>query len=223
MNSIMFDLYGTLIDINTDESPDIFWESFSEATNKYKVYDYIELKKEYLNICEELQKEKEEIEILDVFEKLFTVSREISCEIALIFRKLSTKYIKKYIGVDKLLTKLKENGHKIYILSNAQTAFTIPEMKELDLIKYFDGIAISSDYGVKKPNKDFYLKAIKNFGLEAKKTWMIGNDYECDIKPAKELGLRTIFIKSNLTFSNVEKADMKKFSYKKILNAFKFK
>ena len=173
-----------------------------------------------LSICEVLQKEKEEIEILDVFEKLFTVSREISCEIALIFRKLSTKYIKKYIGVDKLLTKLKENGHKIYLLSNAQNAFTIPEMKELDLIKYFDGIAISSDYGVKKPNKDFYLKAMKKFNLEAKNTWMIGNDYECDIKPAQELGLRTIFIKSNLTFSHFEKADIKKFSYRKLIKCF---
>ena len=220
MDSIMFDLYGTLIDINTDESPDLFWESFALATAKYKAYDYLELKKEYLSICEVLQKEKEEIEILDVFEKLFTVSRETSCEIALIFRKLSTKYIKKYIGVDKLLTKLKENGHKIYLLSNAQNAFTIPEMKELDLIKYFDGIAISSDYGVKKPNKDFYLKAMKKFNLEAKNTWMIGNDYECDIKPAQELGLRTIFIKSNLTFSHCEKADIKKFSYRKLIKCF---
>ena len=65
MDSIMFDLYGTLIDINTDESPDLFWESFALATAKYKAYDYLELKKEYLSICEVLQKEKEEIEILD--------------------------------------------------------------------------------------------------------------------------------------------------------------
>ena len=220
MDSIMFDLYGTLIDINTDESPDLFWESFALATAKYKAYDYLELKKEYLSICEVLQKEKEEIEILDVFEKLFTVSRETSCEIALIFRKLSTKYIKKYIGVDKLLTKLKENGHKIYLLSNAQNAFTIPEMKELDLIKYFDGIAISSDYSVKKPNKDFYLRAMNDFKIEANNTWMIGNDYECDIEPAKELGLKTIFIKSNLTFNYFEKADMKGFSYRKIVKRF---
>ena len=223
MDSIMFDLYGTLINIHTDESPDLFWESFALATAKYKAYDYLELKKEYLSICEVLQKEKEEIEILDVFEKLFTISRETSCEIALIFRKLSTKYIKKYIGVDKLLTKLKENGHKIYLLSNAQNAFTIPEMKELDLIKYFDGIAISSDYGVKKPNKDFYLRAMKRFNLNAETTWMIGNDYECDIKPAQELGLKTIYIISNLTFNHFDFPSIKGFSFRKVLKALKLK
>lgn len=220
MDSIMFDLYGTLIDINTDESPDLFWESFALATAKYKAYDYLELKKEYLSICEVLQKEKEEIEILDVFEKLFTVSREAANEIAQLFRKISTKYIKTYRGVYKLLTTLKSNGHKIYLLSNAQNAFTIPEMEELDLIKYFDGIAISSNYGVKKPNKDFYLRAMKDFNLEAKNTWMIGNDYECDIKPAQELGLKTIFIKSNLTFSHFEKTDLRRFSCRRILKRF---
>ena len=31
---------------------------------------------------------------------------------------------------------------------------------------------------------------------------MIGNDYECDIKPAIKLGLKTIFIESNLTPKN---------------------
>ena len=221
MGNVMFDLYGTLIDIYTDESPDLFWESVAEATNKYKRYDYLELKKDYLRLCKELEKEKEEIEILDVFEQLFNVSREISCEIALMFRKISTRYIKKYRGVDKLLTKLKKKSYKIYLLSNAQNAFTIPEMEELDLIKHFDGIAISSNYGVKKPNKDFYLRAMNDFGLDAKNTWMIGNDYECDIKPAKELGLRTIFIQSNLTFSHFDKIDMKKFSYRKIINRFR--
>ena len=220
MNSIMFDLYGTLIDIHTDEAPDLFWESFAEAVKEYKQYDYLELKKEYLSLCSKLEEEKEEIEILDVFEKLFNASRQAANEIAQLFRKISTKYIKTYRGVDKLLTTLKSNGHKLYLLSNAQNAFTIPEMEELDLIKYFDGIAISSNYGVKKPNKDFYLRAMKDFNLDATNTWMIGNDYECDIKPAQELGLKTIFIKSNLTFSHFEKADLRRFSCRKILKRF---
>ena len=37
----MFDLYGTLIDIHTDESPDVFWESFALSTKKYKEYENI--------------------------------------------------------------------------------------------------------------------------------------------------------------------------------------
>ena len=70
-------------------------------------------------------------------------------------------------------------------------------LKKLKIYKYFDQIAISSNYKIKKPNKEFYLKALSAF--KVKKAYMIGNDYECDIKPALELGLKPIFIKSNLT------------------------
>ena len=221
MDNIMFDLYGTLIDIHTDESPDVFWESFALSTQKYKVYDYLDLKEKYLLKCEELHKIKEEIELLDVFKFLFEV--EDANEIAMTFRKLSTRYIKKYKGVDKLLTYLKDKGCKIYLLSNAQASFTMPEMKELDLVKYFDGIAISSDYGVKKPNTDFYLKAMNNFGLNPENTWMVGNDYECDIYPAKKLGLKTIYIESNLSPDRLKVEKIKGFNFKKVKKAFKFK
>ena len=221
MDNIMFDLYGTLIDIHTNESPDVFWESFALSTKGIKEYDYLDLKKKYLLKCEELQEEKEEIELLEVFKYLFEV--EDANEIAMTFRKLSTRYIKKYRGVDKLLTYLKDKGCKIYLLSNAQASFTIPEMNELDLVKYFDGIAISSDYGVKKPNKDFYLKAMNNFGLSPENTWMVGNDYECDIYPANKLGLKTIYIESNLSPDRLKVEKIKGFSFRKVKKAFKFK
>ena len=217
MENIMFDLYGTLIDIYTDESIDIFWEGFAECSKKYKEYDYLVLKEEYLKICKKLEMDKEEIEILDVFMELFDVDVETSKEIALMFREVSRRYVKKYRGVDKLLTKLKKKGYKIYLLSNAQRAFTIDEMEKLDLIKYFDGIAISSDYGVKKPNKDFYLRAMEEFGIKAESTWMIGNDYECDIRPAKELGLRTIYIESNLSLTTLDVPKINGFNFRKVL------
>ena len=221
MDNVMFDLYGTLIDIHTDESPDEFWEAFALSTQRIKSYDYLELKEKYILKCEELQILKEEIELLDVFKYLFDV--EDANEIAMTFRKLSTRYIKKYRGVDKLLCYLKGLGCKIYLLSNAQASFTIPEMLELDLVKYFDGIAISSDYGFKKPNKDFYLKAMDNFGLTKDNTWMVGNDYECDIRPANELGLKTIYIESNLSPNKLNVPKIKGFGFRKVKNAFKFK
>lgn len=223
MINIMFDLYGTLIDINTDESKDVFWEAFSLSTKAYKEYDYLELRKKYLLKCEELHKEKEEIELLDVFKYLFECEENIAKEIAMTFRNLSTRYIKKYRGVDKLLNYLKGKGCKIYLLSNAQASFTIPEMLELDLVKHFDGIAISSDYGVKKPNKDFYLKAMNNFGLIPETTWMVGNDYECDIRPANELGLKTIYLETNLSPNCLHVSKIKGFKLQKIKKAFKFK
>ena len=214
MKNIMFDLYGTLIDINTDEENIGFWIKLNK---KYKYSnDFFDLKNDYLKECMILEKDKEEIEILDVFKKLF--SNYDSKDVALYFRKISTKYIKLYKNVIKMLKELKKKGYKLYVLSNAQASFTIPELKKLKIYKYFDDIAISSDYGVKKPNEEFYISAMNKFNILPSDTIMIGNDYECDIAPANKLGIKTIFIKSNLTPKNqLQPHDLNGFDCKKII------
>lgn len=214
VKNIMFDLYGTLIDIHTDEEKPIFW---TKLNKKYKYSnDYKNLKKDYLDECKLLELDREEIEILEVFKKIFP--NYSPNDVAMYFRKQSTEYIKLYKGVKKLLKDLKGLGYNLYILSNAQASFTIPELKKLKLFKCFDQIAISSDYGVKKPNKEFYINAMNKFNIISNDTIMIGNDYECDIAPAKELGIRTIFIKSNLTPKDqLQSYDLNGFDYKKII------
>ena len=135
MKSIMFDLYGTLIDIRTDEENDKFWKNVALNTMQYKKFNPVTLKKEYLKLCYKYSIVKEEIELLDVFKELYSVNEEEAREIALAFRGLSTKYIKLYKGVKNLLKSLKENGFKIYLLSNAQEVFTMHELEKLDLVK----------------------------------------------------------------------------------------
>ena len=105
---------------------------------------------------------------------------------------------------------------KVYLLSNAQEIFTMHELEKLGLIEYFDGIAISSKYGVRKPNLKFYKDAIKQMGVEGD-IMMVGNDYECDVLPALKLGLKSVFIETNLTPKNNAKEKVRGFRYKKVL------
>ena len=133
------------------------------------------------------------------FRKIFNIQDKKLEKVCQKFRKLSTGYITVYGGAKKLLARLKENNDKVFLLSNAQEAFTTPELKKLKLYDYFDGIAISSTYGIKKPNKEFFQQAIANFNIQGEDIIMVGNDYVCDIAPAIELGLKTVFIETNLT------------------------
>ena len=208
MTAIMFDLYGTLIDIYTNENSEEFWIKFSKYSKKYKKYNPLELKDKYIESCKKHQEEKEEIEIRDVFKELFSIKGRKLEKLCIKFRTLSTGLIKCYGGAKKLLAKLKEDNYKIFALSNAQEAFTMPELKKLGLLEYFDGIAISSNYGIKKPNIEFFKRAISDFKIEDCDIIMMGNDYECDIAPAKELGLKTIFIETNLTPINPNKKNV---------------
>ena len=80
-------------------------------------------------------------------------------------------------------------------------------MNYLDITKYFDDILISSDYGTKKPDIRFFEQLIEKYHLDVKKTLMIGNDVRCDINGAKEAGLDTFYIHSNISPKDDQKPD----------------
>lgn len=210
----LFDLYGTLIDINTDEWQKELWEKLS-ILYKYKGADYTadEIAEDYGKFVSE---EKEcvrkrhpeyteiDIKIEKVFRKLFkqkgvkTTKREIA-EICTAFRCYSTVYIKLYDGVLDLLETLKSKGKRIYLLSNAQRGFTENELNMFGLTKYFDGIVISSDEECSKPDVHYYDILIERYKLNRAETIMIGNDYISDIKGAKEAGLSALYIHQSIS------------------------
>lgn len=217
--NLLFDLYGTLINIHTNEESLLFWDSVKEELFIDSALSSEEIRNKYLEYCKKLSKEKEEIEILDVFKLLGFENKNEALMAAKRFRDLSTSFIKLYPRVKETLLELKSLGFKLYVLSNAQASFTLPELKKLGIYDLFDGIAISSDYGVKKPNQEFYKRAMLDFNISS--GIMIGNDYECDILPAQALGLGAIFIKSNITPYEPnywKKSDLAYFDKKLLIN-----
>lgn len=214
MKNILFDLYGTLIDIHTEEEQISFWRKLAKRTKQYGIFEAEELKRQYKALCQEKEKSKEEIDVLEVFQELYQVDFRKANRIAVLFRRLSTKYIRLYKGVSKLLRTLKKEGFRLYVLSNAQEVFTMPELERLRILKYFDGIAISSVYGIKKPNVEFFKQALAKFQIS--EAIMIGNDLRCDIEPAHTVGLSSIFIESNLTEKTNTMPDIVGFHYREI-------
>ncbi len=205
----IFDLYGTLADICTNEESSYLWKKMTEIYASYGAqYDKGELRRTFRNRCHELERTAEnqwfEPNVTEVFKWCFSqksidVSLEIARNIAITFRVLSRKYIRLYDGVEELLEVLKASGKKIYLLSNAQSDFTRPEITLLGLEEYFDGIFVSSEVGVKKPGKEFYEKLLDTYGLQPSESIMIGNDIKADILGAKEVGLHTFYINSNIS------------------------
>jgi putative hydrolase of the HAD superfamily len=205
----IFDLYGTLIDIHTNETKASLWEKMVYFYGYHGAhYTTKELKKEYLKLCvieeEKLGQVDSEIEISEVFLQLFLkkgvmADTNLAVQAGELFRIQSTQYVKLYEGVTELLEELKKKGKSLYVLSNAQRIFTAPELRLLGIEHYFDDIFISSDIGYKKPSSKFYESLITKYQLDKSKSIMIGNDPTADIKGAFEVGLSTLYIHSNLS------------------------
>lgn len=206
----IFDLYGTLIDINTDEESQDFWYKLSLFYSfKGALYDAQELKESYrtlvkLNLDNLNNSKYPDFPLENVFYKLYTnkniiPSDELITDTAHFFRISSIKYIKLYDNVIELLELLKKKGKKLYLLSNAQRIFTLYEMKLLGIEKYFDDILFSADYKMCKPDPKFYNTLINKHNLNIKNSIMIGNDPICDIEGASNVGLDSLYLHSNLS------------------------
>ena len=216
MTDIIFDLYGTLISIYTNEQSKSFWKRLSRKFRKYKFFPPTILKNLYLNKCNELSKKYEEIDLLNVFKDIFEVDDDKAKIIAKDFRRISIKKINLYNGCYQLLNELKSLGYKIYLLSNAQDCFTRYELHKYKIDVFFNDIAISSNYHIKKPNEEFFKALIKKNKI--KDAIMIGNDYFADIIPAKLLGLKTIYIETETSRKTIGVSKIKGFDKKKIFN-----
>lgn len=206
----IFDLYGTLIDINTDEENIEFWYKLSLFYSfKGAIYEAIELKNSYktlvnLTLSTLNNTDYPDFPLESIFSKLYInkgvmPSNDLITDTAHLFRTLSIKYIKLYDNVIELLELLKKKGKKVYLLSNAQRIFTLYEMKLLGIEKYFDDILFSADYNVCKPDMKFYNTLINKHNLDIKDSIMIGNDYICDIEGASNVGLDSLYLHSNLS------------------------
>lgn len=210
----MFDLYGTLADIHTDEGDISLWEKTADYYTAHgAAYTAEELQKAY---CQFVDEEKNvihsthpeykfiDIKIEKVFKKLYTVkgaapTDEDVLKTALFFRRTSREYIKLYDGISELLDDLKSRGANVYLLTNAQRSFTWDELQILGIVDKFDGIVISSDEECCKPDPYFYNTLLDRYGLDPKETIMVGNDPAADIKGAKGVGLSTLYIHTNIS------------------------
>ena len=101
---------------------------------------------------------------------------------------------KVYPGVPEMLQRLKDAGKKVFLLSNAQALFTAPEISLLGLTKYFDGILLSSDAGVKKPDPAFYEMLLKQYHLDPAECLMTGNDDIADCHGAASAGIASCYV-----------------------------
>ena len=131
----------------------------------------------------------------------------LGIQAAQLFRISSLEYVKLYPHVPEALAELRQKGFRLWLLSNAQHVFTAYEIRYLGLEDAFDKIYISSDYQCRKPDVRFFRALLEEQGLDPEKCLMIGNDLHTDIGGAKNAGLDTLYMHTDLTPPDQREAD----------------
>ena len=94
-------------------------------------------------------------------------------------------------GLIKLIDYLRQNGLKVYILSNS-----IPKTEKMinseAISAHFDGVYCSNEHGLIKPNKDIYEDACKKWGILPEESIFIDDKKE-NVKGALNAGFKEAY------------------------------
>lgn len=210
----IFDLYGTLIDIHTDESSKNFFKKYAKWLRKqglyfdwkhfYRLYTSIE-RKYRDNAAQAQETSNPEIQIEGVFYDVFAAKGYVLTEeqikdLCESFRRISLITLRLFPDTIACLEGLKRAGKKIYLLSNAQRSFTWQELELTGIEPYFDAILISSDEGCMKPDPLFYNICCERYHLDKAQSVMIGNELKSDMAGAKAAGIDGFYINRSPVF-----------------------
>ncbi len=203
INTVLFDLYRTLIDIQTDEHDPFVYEALSRYLSYHLVrVDADRLRTVFFGEIERMLREScephPEIDVYRIFgtimERFGTggdYGREIVRDTARLYRSLTMRRFGLFPQVPETLSALKES-YRLGLVSDAQWVYADPEMAMLDLDRFFEVTVISSRLGFKKPDPRMFRIALERLHTEPGQAVYVGDNPDRDLRGAKAAGMRCI-------------------------------
>jgi len=108
----------------------------------------------------------------------------------------SPEYEELYPDTVKCLQVLREKYH-LGIIAN-QIPGAEKRLERMGIRQYFDLIISSAEEGVAKPDPEIFRIALARAGCSPEQAVMIGDRIDNDIVPAKQMGMKTVWIKQGV-------------------------
>jgi len=201
---VLFDCYGTLIDVLTDEHDIRTYRCLS----RWLLYQGVEIAPESLRECY-LRRVQEaanrtgerypEVRVEEVFAGICAEHGmcevdfgRLGAEAARTFRAASLRRLG-VIGKSRRLLNL-FGTKRLGVVSNGQRVFSEREMRVLNLYDLFEFVIFSSDLGYQKPDLRVYAAALYRIGHRTPDVLFIGDIYEDDVFAPRRLGMQALHV-----------------------------
>lgn len=116
-----------------------------------------------------------------------------------------------YPCAEPILLELHEK-YKLGIIAN-QSLGTAQRLENWGIGKYFDVIVASAEEGCEKPDLKIFELALKRANCKPEESVMIGDRLDNDMVPAKQLGMKTIWVKQGFAKYQSIKNETEKSDY----------
>ena len=155
--------------------------------------------------CQELAKTNEASDKNLSFDEIYTQFLTLSQNSYTPFKDLLKKYgfsikipydstlEKPYPGISDFLNTISAR-FKLGIIAN-QSSGLCERLEKFGILHHFSTVVFSHDCGFDKPSPQIFLHALEKADVSPSVTAMIGDRFDNDILPAKNLGMKTILVR----------------------------
>lgn len=204
IKGMIFDLYGTLIDIRTDEDDFYTYDTVSKWLQYKGVkIDPEVLKSEYHSkIADRMAVSKEqypEVRVEEIFAEICNENAiwksdttYLGIETSKVFRSASLRRMRPFEESLKILLRYKDIPK--CLVSNGQRVFSEKELRFLGLYEHFDHVIFSSDVRYKKPDPRIFKIALDRLKLKPDEVLSIGDTVENDVITPREMGMEAMHV-----------------------------
>jgi putative hydrolase of the HAD superfamily len=204
IKGIIFDLYGTLIDIRTDEDDFYTYDTVSKWLQYKGVkIDPEVLKSEYHSkIADRMAVSKQqypEVRVEEIFAEICNENAiwksdttYLGIETSKVFRSASLRRMRPFEESLTILQRYKDIPK--CLVSNGQRVFSEKELRFLGLYEYFDHVIFSSDVRYKKPDPRIFNIALDRLKLKPDEVLSIGDTVENDVITPREMGMEAMHV-----------------------------
>ena len=241
VKGIIFDVNGTLCDIRTNEWHDDVYRVLSNLLSYQGIaLDPEMVKSLYFQAMKEqraaLSGPHREFDAVGIFRLIISqhatdFTRALPAEkleqlpllLAETHRAASRFRLALYPGVEETIRQL-HSKYRLAIVSDAQTAYAVPELNAIGLTGYFHPVIVSGDYGYRKPDERLFVAALEAMNMDPCHVLFVGNDMYRDVYGAQRLNIKTVFFQSNQGTQEKEgvKPDYIIYAFPELLAAIRF-
>ncbi len=207
ISAIFFDLDNTLADdsgslrqslektlpLITGRYPDLTLEKVYQTFREVNTWHWENYDQSPIAAMRSAQEVRSHI-AAETLESLGHSDRELACSMAQIFQAARRATYACYDDTMPVLNSLKEN-YSLVLVTNGNSEMQREKIVKFGLDQIMDAIFIAQETGCSKPAPEIFHKAMQSVKAKPENSLMVGDHAEKDIQGAKDVGMRTAWMR----------------------------
>ena len=185
IKNLVFDFGKVLVDYSFDRIVDTFFTDEAEL----KAFKQVILAPEFIDQCD-----KEDIPFAEIIRQAQHTYPQWEHELQLFHDNYLNFVIGEVPGMRSLLTRYREQGYKLYGLSN-WCSVVHDVIRKFDILQMLDGYVVSSEVHLIKPSAEIYQCLLHRFQLKADEC-VFADATMPNVLGARAVGMKAILFKN---------------------------